>query len=79
MKISAQESRRKKKEYMDKLERKVEILVAERNGHQANSQTYQKRVETLEDLNAMYRKRLDELEESNCTMMAQLAKLTSKQ
>lgn len=28
-KISAQESRRKKKEYMDQLERRVEILVSE--------------------------------------------------
>lgn len=60
---------------MDQLERKVEILVVERNGHQANSLTYQKRVETLEELNATYRKRLDALEASNGTMQAQLAKL----
>lgn len=41
-KISAQESRRKKKEYMDQLERKVEILVSENS-------SYKKRVESLED------------------------------
>ncbi|XP_068627867.1 cyclic AMP response element-binding protein A isoform X2 [Battus philenor] len=44
-KISAQESRRKKKEYMDQLERKVEILVSENTD-------YRKRVETLEQKNA---------------------------
>ncbi|XP_013138517.1 PREDICTED: cyclic AMP response element-binding protein A-like [Papilio polytes] len=44
-KISAQESRRKKKEYMDQLERKVEILVSENSD-------YRKRVETLEQKNA---------------------------
>ncbi|XP_059608785.1 cyclic AMP response element-binding protein A [Phlebotomus argentipes] len=44
-KISAQESRRKKKEYMDQLERKVEILVSENSD-------YRKRVETLEGSNA---------------------------
>ncbi|KAL9702172.1 hypothetical protein quinque_005690 [Culex quinquefasciatus] len=44
-KISAQESRRKKKEYMDQLERRVEILVSE-------NLDYRKRVESLEDANA---------------------------
>uniref|UniRef100_A0A6M2DG15 Putative creb/atf family transcription factor n=1 Tax=Xenopsylla cheopis TaxID=163159 RepID=A0A6M2DG15_XENCH len=44
-KISAQESRRKKKEYMDQLERKVEVLVSE-------NCDYRKRVEKLEDSNA---------------------------
>ncbi|XP_055378794.1 cyclic AMP response element-binding protein A [Condylostylus longicornis] len=44
-KISAQESRRKKKEYMDQLERKVEILVSENTD-------YKKRVESLEESNA---------------------------
>ncbi|KAL4710336.1 hypothetical protein ACJJTC_011152 [Scirpophaga incertulas] len=44
-KISAQESRRKKKEYMDQLERKVEILVSENSN-------YRKRVESLEQKNA---------------------------
>lgn len=42
--ISAQESRRKKKEYMDQLERKVEILVSENTD-------YRKRVESLEESN----------------------------
>ncbi|KAM3968098.1 cyclic-AMP response element binding protein A [Aphomia sociella] len=44
-KISAQESRRKKKEYMDQLERKVEILVSENTD-------YRKRVDSLEQKNA---------------------------
>ncbi|XP_041973268.1 cyclic AMP response element-binding protein A [Aricia agestis] len=44
-KISAQESRRKKKEYMDQLERKVEILVSENSD-------YRKKVESLEQKNA---------------------------
>lgn len=43
-KISAQESRRKKKEYMDQLERKVELLVTENND-------YRKKIENLEDSN----------------------------
>lgn len=43
--ISAQESRRKKKEYMDQLERKVELLLSENND-------YRKRVESLEQTNA---------------------------
>ncbi|KOB75923.1 putative Cyclic AMP-dependent transcription factor ATF-6 beta [Operophtera brumata] len=44
-KISAQESRRKKKEYMDQLERKVEILLSENSD-------YRKRVDNLESKNA---------------------------
>ncbi|XP_026313817.1 cyclic AMP response element-binding protein A [Hyposmocoma kahamanoa] len=44
-KISAQESRRKKKEYMDQLERKVEVLISENTD-------YRKRVESLEQKNA---------------------------
>ncbi|XP_055319066.1 cyclic AMP response element-binding protein A isoform X2 [Sitodiplosis mosellana] len=44
-KISAQESRRKKKEYMDKLERQVELLVSEKTSHL-------KRIEMLEEMNA---------------------------
>ncbi|XP_034241186.1 cyclic AMP response element-binding protein A-like isoform X2 [Thrips palmi] len=43
-KISAQESRRKKKEYMDALERKVEIL-------QSENSDYRKKIENLEDSN----------------------------
>ncbi|GBP48250.1 Cyclic AMP response element-binding protein A [Eumeta japonica] len=43
-KISAQESRRKKKEYMDQLERKVEVLLSENSD-------YRKRVESLEQTN----------------------------
>jgi len=43
-KISAQESRRKKKEYMDQLERKVEILVTENTD-------YRKQIDTLESSN----------------------------
>ncbi|CAK1551637.1 unnamed protein product [Leptosia nina] len=44
-KISAQESRRKKKEYMDQLERKVEILLSENSD-------YRKKVDNLEQKNA---------------------------
>lgn len=43
-KISAQESRRKKKEYMDQLERKVEVLVSENTD-------YRKQIRTLEGSN----------------------------
>lgn len=54
-KISAQESRRKKKEYMDTLERKVETLQSE------NAQ-YKKRVDTLEDDNAALLMQLQKLQ-----------------
>lgn len=54
-KISAQESRRKKKEYMDQLERKVEILVSENSN-------YRKRVETLEDSNTSLLSQLAKLQ-----------------
>ncbi|KAL3279544.1 hypothetical protein HHI36_017051 [Cryptolaemus montrouzieri] len=43
-KISAQESRRKKKEYMDQLERKVGLLVNENN-------EYRQKIEHLQDSN----------------------------
>lgn len=45
LQISAQESRRKKKEYMDQLERKVEVLISENTD-------YRKRVDNLEQKNA---------------------------
>lgn len=54
-KISAQESRRKKKEYMDALERKVEILQSE------NSE-YRKKIETLEDSNDSLISQLNKLQ-----------------
>lgn len=54
-KISAQESRRKKKEYMDQLERRVEILVTENND-------YKKRVESLEDSNTSLISQLQKLQ-----------------
>nr|XP_022905581.1 cyclic AMP response element-binding protein A-like [Onthophagus taurus] len=54
-KISAQESRRKKKEYMDQLERKVDILVSE------NSE-YKKKIETLEDSNSSLMNQLAKLQ-----------------
>ncbi|XP_065359093.1 cyclic AMP response element-binding protein A [Calliphora vicina] len=54
-KISAQESRRKKKEYMDQLERKVDILVNENND-------YKKRVKNLEDSNANLLSQLHKLQ-----------------
>ncbi|XP_055854285.1 cyclic AMP response element-binding protein A [Episyrphus balteatus] len=54
-KISAQESRRKKKEYMDQLERRVEVLVSENTD-------YKKRVDTLEDSNASLLSQLHKLQ-----------------
>ncbi|KAG5888352.1 hypothetical protein JTB14_020752 [Gonioctena quinquepunctata] len=54
-KISAQESRRKKKEYMDQLERKVEHLVTE-NSH------YRQKIESLEDSNTNLLNQLDKLQ-----------------
>lgn len=54
-KISAQESRRKKKEYMDALERKVEILQSE------NSE-YRKKIENLEDSNDSLISQLNKLQ-----------------
>lgn len=54
-KISAQESRRKKKEYMDQLERRVEILVSENSD-------YKKKVDSLEDSNASLLSQLHKLQ-----------------
>ncbi|XP_050434613.1 cyclic AMP response element-binding protein A-like isoform X2 [Adelges cooleyi] len=54
-KISAQESRRKKKEYMDSLERKVEILVTE------NSE-YKKKIVNLEESNGTLVQQLQKLQ-----------------
>ncbi|KAK9721975.1 Basic region leucine zipper [Popillia japonica] len=54
-KISAQESRRKKKEYMDQLERKVELLVSENN-------EYKKKIENLEDSNSNLMNQLAKLQ-----------------
>lgn len=54
-KISAQESRRKKKEYMDQLERKVEVLVNENT-------EYKKKIESLEDSNTNLLKQLQKLQ-----------------
>lgn len=53
--ISAQESRRKKKEYMDKLERQVEVLISENT-------TYSKRIETLVETNANLMSQLAKLQ-----------------
>ncbi|XP_044262186.1 cyclic AMP response element-binding protein A-like isoform X3 [Tribolium madens] len=54
-KISAQESRRKKKEYMDQLERKVELLVSENN-------EYRTKIESLEDSNTNLLNQLQKLQ-----------------
>ncbi|XP_017103999.2 cyclic AMP response element-binding protein A isoform X1 [Drosophila bipectinata] len=54
-KISAQESRRKKKEYMDQLERRVEILVNENHD-------YKKRLDGLEETNANLLSQLHKLQ-----------------
>jgi cyclic AMP-responsive element-binding protein 3 len=54
-KISAQESRRKKKEYMDALERKVEVLTGENTD-------YKKKIESLEESNASLLSQLQKLQ-----------------
>ncbi|KAL5290235.1 CREB3L2 family protein [Megaselia abdita] len=54
-KISAQESRRKKKEYMDQLERRVEVLVSE-------NVDYKKKIDSLEDSNANLLSQLQKLQ-----------------
>ncbi|XP_015374512.1 PREDICTED: cyclic AMP response element-binding protein A-like [Diuraphis noxia] len=54
-KISAQESRRKKKEYMDTLERKVEILVTE-------NCEYKKKIVNLEESNGSLVQQLQKLQ-----------------
>lgn len=53
--ISAQESRRKKKEYMDALERKVEILTSENN-------EYKSKIDILEDNNTSLLSQLQKLQ-----------------
>jgi cyclic AMP-responsive element-binding protein 3 len=55
LKISAQESRRKKKEYMDALERKVEVLTGENTD-------YKKKIESLEENNASLLSQLQKLQ-----------------
>lgn len=59
---------------MDQLERKVEILVAERNNFQQTALTFQKRAETLELASVQTAKRVESLETSNATLTGQLAK-----
>lgn len=54
LQISAQESRRKKKEYMDQLERKVEKLVTENS-------SYRQKMKTLSDENANLLRELQQL------------------
>ncbi|XP_045483003.1 cyclic AMP response element-binding protein A-like isoform X2 [Harmonia axyridis] len=54
-KISAQESRRKKKEYMDQLERKVGLLVTENN-------EYRKKIEDFQDANTSLLAQLQKLQ-----------------
>ncbi|XKL64741.1 hypothetical protein PGB90_004827 [Kerria lacca] len=55
-KISAQESRRKKKEYMDALERKVEILSTQ-------NVEYKKKINNLEDTNSSLVNQLQKLQQ----------------
>ncbi|KAI5703048.1 hypothetical protein M8J75_007162 [Diaphorina citri] len=65
-KISAQESRRKKKEYMDALERKVEILKSE-------NCDYKKRISNLEDTNYSLVSQLNKLQAIIARHTAQLS------
>jgi cyclic AMP-responsive element-binding protein 3 len=55
LQISAQESRRKKKEYMDGLERRVTILINENS-------SYKERLSSLEDTNRELLKELQHLQ-----------------
>lgn len=59
---------------MDQLERKVEILVGERNNFQQTAITFQKRAEALEMASVLTTKRVETLEATNATLKAQLAK-----
>lgn len=59
---------------MDQLERKVEILVNERNTFQSANLTYQKRVDALEQSSGSYQKRIDALEAANTNLTSQLTK-----
>lgn len=59
---------------MDQLERKVEILVSERNNFQQTALTYQKRAETLELASVQTAKRVETLEATNATLTGQLSK-----
>lgn len=56
LQISAQESRRKKKEYMDGLERKVEVLSSQ-------NVEYKKRINSLEDSNSTLVSQVQKLQE----------------
>lgn len=65
--ISAQESRRKKKEYVDQLERKVEVVTSENTDcrkqiveHRKREVEYVKQVEMLSGENFEYRKQMDD-------------------
>lgn len=70
-KISAQESRRKKKEYMDQLERKVEILVNENSD-------YKRKIETLEDSNKSLLSELQKLQALVARTHPQVVKQVTK-
>ncbi|CAG0913700.1 unnamed protein product [Notodromas monacha] len=59
--ISAQESRRKKKEYMDTLERKVEILESERSQYQDHIQNLETTNSSLMAKVQNLRRQLDQL------------------
>lgn len=71
LQISAQESRRKKKEYMDQLERKVELMVAENH-------EYRKKVEDLEDSNNSLVSQIQKLQAIVAKIHPQLIKHSSK-
>lgn len=70
--ISAQESRRKKKEYMDSLERKVEILVSE------NSE-YKKTIVNLEESNGSLVQQLQKLQKLLAMQATQIVSLITRQ
>ncbi|XP_037071197.1 uncharacterized protein LOC119092337 [Pollicipes pollicipes] len=67
-KISAQESRRKKKEYMDQLERRLVRIVAENDGYHA-------RLAELEDEHRQLGNQHSQLETRNALLLRQLAQM----
>ncbi|XP_030748871.1 cyclic AMP response element-binding protein A-like isoform X2 [Sitophilus oryzae] len=70
-KISAQESRRKKKEYMDQLEKKVEILVTENSD-------YKRKIDTLEQSNVNLMGQLQKLQALVARTHPQIVKQVAK-
>ncbi|KAG4069692.1 hypothetical protein HA402_002271 [Bradysia odoriphaga] len=84
-KISAQESRRKKKEYVDQLERKVEVVTSENTDcrkqlveHRKREVEYVKQVEALSGENFEYRKQVEEYRKRDTESRKEMEALRSQ-